>query len=169
VEKKISLNLLENLSPDLILSYNYKYIIKKDIIDAYRNKIVNLHISYLPWNKGCYPNVWSFIENTPKGVTIHLINEGIDTGDILFQKEIYIDESFHTLKSSYILLQKEIQKLFIENLDNILNFKFSPKPQNKNEGSYHSLEDFKKYIKPIIDKYGWDIKIKDFLKLVKYP
>jgi len=169
LKDKINLDLLKKLNPSIIVSYNYKHIIKKDIIDIYKNKIINLHISYLPWNRGCYPNVWSFIENTPKGVTIHLIDEGIDTGDILFQREVYIDESLHTLKSSYMLLQKEIQKLFIENLDSILNFKFDPKPQNKNEGSYHSFEDFKKYIKPIIDKYGWDIKIKDFLKLVKYP
>jgi len=166
---KPNLETFKRLEPDIIISYNYRYIIKKDIIETYKNRILNLHISYLPWNRGAYPNVWSFIENTPKGVTIHLIDEGIDTGDILIQKEIFIDEEKHTLKSSYMLLQREIQKLFIENLDKILNFKLKPKPQNKNEGSYHSLEDFRKYVKPVIDKYGWDIKIKDFLKLVTYP
>ena len=59
--------------------------------------------------------MWSFLEDTPKGVTIHYIDEGIDTGDIIVQKEVFIDEDKETLKSSYEILNKEIQALFKEN------------------------------------------------------
>ena len=48
--------------------------------------LINLHISYLPYNRGSYPNYWSFKENTPNGVSIHHIDDGIDTGPVLVQK-----------------------------------------------------------------------------------
>ena len=38
-----------------------------------------MHISYLPFNRGAHPNYWSFKDNSPKGVTIHFIDNGIDT------------------------------------------------------------------------------------------
>ena len=55
--------------------------------------------------EGQDPNLWSFIEDTPKGVTIHEIDEGIDTGDIIFQKEIVLNSN-ETLASSYEKLQE---------------------------------------------------------------
>ena len=72
---------------DWVVSYGYSHIIKQDMIDKAKNPIINLHISYLPFNKGADPNFWSWLENTLKGVTIHQIDKGIDTGDILIQKE----------------------------------------------------------------------------------
>ena len=54
-------------------------------------KIINLHISYLPYNKGAHPNFWSFADNTPSGVTIHEVNENLDSGNIIFQKKIEFD------------------------------------------------------------------------------
>ena len=50
--------------------------------------IVNLHKAYLPYNKGAHPNFWSFAENTPSGITIHVIDSGIDTGNIIYRKFI---------------------------------------------------------------------------------
>ena len=85
MEDKISFNYAKHF--DYIISFGYKHIINKQIIDSFQTNIINLHISYLPFNKGYHPNFWSFKDNTPKGVTIHLIDEGIDTGDILIQKD----------------------------------------------------------------------------------
>jgi len=118
-EDKVTTNDVKKVGPDFIISYNYKYIISKEIIDCVGGKAINLHISYLPYNKGSHPNIWSFIEDTPKGVTIHYIDEGIDTGDIIVQKEVFIDEEKETLKSSYEILHKEIQELFKENWERI--------------------------------------------------
>ena len=72
----------------LIISFGYKRIIKKKILQKY-NKIdfINLHMSYLPYNRGAYPNFWSFYKNSPKGVSIHLINKEIDKGKIIFRKK----------------------------------------------------------------------------------
>ena len=74
-----------------IISYGYDKIISKDVISEYKDSIINLHISYLPYNRGSHPNLWSHLENTPIGVAIHRIDEGIDTGPILLRKKIYIE------------------------------------------------------------------------------
>lgn len=74
---------------DWIISYGYRHIIPEEIIKKTKNPIINLHISYLPFNRGSHPNYWSFKEKTPKGVTIHFIDKGIDTGPILCQKEFF--------------------------------------------------------------------------------
>jgi len=43
---------------DLVISYGYRHILKKEIIESSKAPIVNLHISYLPWNRGAHPNFW---------------------------------------------------------------------------------------------------------------
>ncbi len=116
---RVTLYDVRHIGPDIIISYNYQYIIPKDIIDSVNHNVINLHISYLPYNRGAHPNVWSFLEDTPKGVTIHYIDEGIDTGDIIVQKEVFLDEEKETLKSSYEKLHMEIQELFKENWEKI--------------------------------------------------
>jgi methionyl-tRNA formyltransferase len=68
---------------DFLASHGYRHIIKPSVLDRLPRRAVNLHISYLPWNRGADPNLWSFIENTPKGVSIHYLDAGVDTGDII--------------------------------------------------------------------------------------
>jgi methionyl-tRNA formyltransferase len=141
---------------DWVISYGYKYILKKEIINRAKNPILNLHISYLPFNRGADPNFWSWIENTPKGVTIHYIDEGIDTGDILIQKEIIFNKE-ETLTSSYKKLKEEIEILFIENFDNIIKGIILPKKQ-KEIGTIHFKKDLNHY-KHLLT-HGWDTPIK---------
>jgi methionyl-tRNA formyltransferase len=148
---------IEELQPDLIISYNYKFLVKEEILDMLPNRMINLHISLLPYNRGSNPNVWSFLEDTPKGVTIHLIDRRIDTGDILFQKEVMFEEEQETLTSSYEKLHKEIQSLFIENWGTIKNFSIIPEGQPTG-GSTHSIKDFEKF-KNILGEEGWDVGV----------
>src|SRR5690606_23646870 len=49
--------------------------------------------SYLPYNRGAHPNVWSIVEETPAGVTLHYVDAGIDTGDIVAQREVPVAPS----------------------------------------------------------------------------
>ena len=51
----------EDNSFDFIVSYGYRHILSKNILDLLPNKIINLHISYLPYNRGADPNFWSFM------------------------------------------------------------------------------------------------------------
>lgn len=131
------------LAPSLIISYNYNSIIKKDVIEYMKGRIINLHISFLPWNRGAHPNFWSFVEGSPKGVTIHQIDEGLDTGHIIYQKEVNFDISEETFVSSYQKLQMEITHLFRSHWKEIYNGDYRLTPQ-EGEGSYHSTSDLRK-------------------------
>lgn len=141
---------------DMIISYNYKYLLTSEIIKYPKYGCINLHISLLPWNRGAHPNVWSFLEDTPKGVTIHYIDEGIDTGKIIIQKEIFIDENKETLQSSYEILHREIQELFKENWKKIKNNELTPKPQVW--GGIHFKKEFVRL--ELFVRKGWDIPIR---------
>ena len=117
---------------DFLISFGYRYILKKDVIDFFPDKIINLHISLLPYNRGADPNLWSYLEDTPKGVTIHYIDESIDTGNIILQKEVQDDIQNDTLKTSYDRLINEIVMLFNNNAENILNGSISSYHQTIN-------------------------------------
>lgn len=158
-EDKISMGFLKRVKPEFIISYNYKYIIQQEIIDFVKSKAINLHISYLPFNKGFHPNVWSFLEDTPKGVTIHYIDAGIDTGDIIIQKKVFIDEEKETLKSSYHILHKAIQSLFKENWKSIKEFKIKPQTQTGVGGMHFSKEIIR--FQPFIKEKGWNTSIRE--------
>lgn len=156
---KINFDFIKALMPDIIISYNYKFIIKKDVIDLLKNKIINLHISLLPWNRGAHPNLWSFLENTPKGVSIHLIDEGVDTGPILLQKEVFFDETRETLESSYLTLHEDIHNLFKSNWYELRQNNITPTLQ-KEVGTFHYKKDFEK-ISSILGKKSWKIPIRE--------
>ena len=79
---------IRNLQPDLGISILFNYILKKEFLSLFPLGCVNLHPSFLPYNRGQYPNVWSIVEGTPSGVTFHYIDEGIDTGHIISQERV---------------------------------------------------------------------------------
>ena len=90
---------------DIVLGFGYTHMLKGDVLKNDSCPIVNLHTSYLPFNRGTHPNFWSFYDGTPSGVTIHLINEGvekgIDTGDVLFQSHVKFDAEEKTFRQTY--------------------------------------------------------------------
>lgn len=87
--------------PDMIVSIYYRYIIPPAVIHACKYKIFNLHPSMLPKYRGCSSLTWAMINGeSVTGFTYHYINEGIDIGHIILQKEIAIEE-FDTQLSLY--------------------------------------------------------------------
>lgn len=144
---------------DFIISFGYRHIIRQEIIDLFPDKIINMHISLLPYNKGADPNLWSYLENSPKGVTIHKIDKGLDTGDIILQKKVQDDIENDTLKTSYDRLIQEIVKLFADNAEDILNNKITAHKQ-QDTGSIHYLKDKEKYIY-LLESAGYDTPVKE--------
>ena len=140
---------------DFLISYGYRYIISGKILNHFLNRAINLHISFLPWNKGADPNLWSILDDTPKGVTIHYIDEGIDTGKILFQKEIVFKED-DTLKITYDKLNSLIVDLFKSNWHLIKDNSTKPIKQY-GRGSYHRKSDKFLYEKLLVN--NWNTKI----------
>lgn len=134
-QEKLTLEQIKEINPSFIISYGYRYIIRKDVINEY--DILNLHISYLPWNRGADPNFWSIYDETPRGVTIHFIDPGIDTGDIIFQRKVSFTEAENSLRTSYGKLKREIESLFMESWPDIEKGNYSRLSQNLDHGSHH--------------------------------
>ena len=118
-EDIVSSNMIGN-GEVFLVSYGYRHIITPDVLEAVGHRSVNLHISLLPYNRGADPNFWSFVEDSPKGVTIHRIDKGLDTGPVFIQKEISFSDE-NTLRTTYARLHEEIQQLFISHWMDIRN------------------------------------------------
>jgi methionyl-tRNA formyltransferase len=124
---------------EFLVSYGYRHILRRDVLDCFPGRAVNLHISLLPWNRGADPNFWSFVDGTPKGVTIHYLDEGVDTGDLIAQREVTFGPG-ETLKTTYERLQAEIQALFREQWPAIRAGTCARTPQ-QGEGTTHRVKD----------------------------
>jgi len=143
---------------DLIISYGYKCIIKKDIINKFKNKIINLHISLLPRNRGMYPNLWSALEDTISGVSIHYIDEGIDTGDILTQRLGGKFMPSDTLKTSYMRLRHLLEWHFMFKWHDIKAGKVKSRKQDERYSSYHTKQEGEALFHLLGDEF-WDCKV----------
>ena len=164
IQNKIDLELIEQLSPSFIISFNYRYLIQKEILDYMKGKVINLHISYLPYNRGSSPNFFSFLDDTPKGVTIHLMDEGLDTGDILCQKELFFDENKESFASTYDKLMQEIKQLFREKWAEIKEGRISPQKQ-VGEGTYHRMKELEEIRENT--PFCWEDVIADYKRSTK--
>jgi methionyl-tRNA formyltransferase len=139
---------------DMAISFGYRHILRGDVLHNDKCPIINLHVGFLPYNRGVHPNFWSFYDGTPSGVTIHLIDEGIDTGDIIFQRHVNFDRQEKTFRQSHNRLIDEIEDLFIKNREIILSKSFTSFPQ-RGPGSYHEVADLPE------EFGGWDSVITD--------
>lgn len=125
---------------DAVISFGYRFILTADVLATARRPVLNLHISYLPWNRGAHPLFWAAYDATPVGVSIHEIDSGIDTGPICFQREVRIDPDVETFSSGYRKLINEIEDLFEENLDEIICGSYTPVAQS-GPGSFKRVRD----------------------------
>jgi len=145
---------------NLIISFGYNKILSKNILDNVSRPPINLHMSYLPYNRGSYPNFWSFILDTPKGITIHEINEGADTGNIIYQKKFKLNPNlkiYSTFRKTYNYLFHKLEDLFIEKFEEILTLSYTTKKQKK-------ILPIKKDKDLPAEILSWDTNIKDFKK-----
>ena len=145
---------------DFVISFGYRKIIPRKVLSFSKRPIINLHISYLPYNRGAYPNFWSFLKRTPKGVSIHEIDGGIDTGDILCRKKITFKVNKNTsFKSTYKILLIEMEKLFKKNYKSIVNGNYKKFKQTSKK---------KLNLKRELPKnFSWNTSILKFIKTYK--
>jgi len=111
-------------------------IIKKRLIDIPKHGFINTHPSYLPYARGKHYNFWTLVEQVPFGVTIHRIDEGIDTGDILVQKVVPYDWT-DTGETLYFKAQSAMIELFKECYPELRSGRLSARPQPPTGGSFH--------------------------------
>jgi methionyl-tRNA formyltransferase len=133
--------LIDNIvafEPDVIITVLGNQLFKKKIIVVPKKCFINLHSSLLPLYRGLLPSFWVLKNNEEcTGVTVHIIDEGIDTGPIITQKRLRINRMSQQelIRNSKILGMEAI----LETLDKIYDNNLTTTECKQGEGSYFSF------------------------------
>jgi len=128
-------SILRELNPDVIVVVAFGQIISKEILDLPRFGCVNVHASLLPKYRGAAPIQWAVIDGEKEsGVTTMLMNEGIDTGDMLKKVVVPLDEK-ETGGSLFDKLAEEGAKLLVETLVDLENGTATRTPQDHDKAT----------------------------------
>lgn len=121
--------ILRKLAPDFIVVAAFGQIIPQEILDIPKYGCLNVHASLLPAWRGAAPIQWSILAGDKKtGVTIMRMNAGLDTGDIISEREVTIDEN-ETGGSLFDRLMPVGADLLLETMKSIEEGRASYTPQ----------------------------------------
>lgn len=153
LKKDESIDQLRQLKPDLIIVVAYGKILPPEVIHMPTYGCINVHGSLLPAYRGAAPVHWSVIDGCEKtGVTTMYMDEGLDTGDMIFKSETAIDPD-ETAGAVYDRLATMGANLLIQTVEQI---KLGDVPRQKQQG--------KSNYAPLLNK---EIAIIDFSKPAK--
>ena len=112
---------------DLIVLAGYMKVLEPAVIDAYRKRIVNIHPALIPkyCGKGFYGKRvhQAVLDGGEKvsGATVHFVDEGVDTGEIILQREVPVEPgdtadtlAARVLKTEHVILAEGIKKVMAE-------------------------------------------------------
>jgi len=120
VNDQSTIALLQKINPDLVI-VNGTRIISKEVLQCVSAKFINIHAGITPKYRNVHGGYWAIVNNDMEncGVTVHLVDKGIDTGSIIYQKKIVITnrDNFSTypllqLAEGIVLLKKAITDIF---------------------------------------------------------
>ncbi len=132
-----SFEIMQKINPDVIVVVAYGKIMPKNIIDLPKKGCINVHASLLPKYRGSAPIQFSILNGeTETGVTTMLMDEGIDTGDLLLKAKIAIGEN-DNISIIHDKLADLGAKLLLETLDKI--DEIVPEKQDESIATYVSL------------------------------
>lgn len=160
---KEQLRVIRDIEPDYVVSCGYRHIVPEEILDIPSEGCLNLHASYLPYNRGANPNVWSIVDDTPAGVTIHWMDAGIDTGDIIAREKVSVGFS-DTGKDLYERLEDAQVELFQDVWPDILSGEVAEMSQSEEAGSSHQASEFDELCQLDPDE---EVRVEDFLNRLR--
>lgn len=137
--KKELLNLIEETEFDVLVSNGCPYILPISKIQKNNELFVNIHPSLLPDLKGFSPVNGAILFNRPQGATCHLMNDGIDTGDIISQVEVTKKPRTIPLDVLYQLSFMAEAKAFEKAYKN--DFKVAKKNRKSKKAIYYTRKD----------------------------
>ena len=99
---------LLNYKIEIICLAGFMQILSKKFINKWQNRIINIHPSYLPKNKGLNPQKQVIDERAPfTGCTVHFVNEKVDSGKIILQEKVKVMQNDNVQSLSNRILQRE--------------------------------------------------------------
>jgi methionyl-tRNA formyltransferase len=133
---------IRKINPDIMVVVAFGHILTKELLGLPKLGTMNIHASLLPEYRGPAPVQWSIINGDKKtGVTIMLMDDGIDTGDILLSEttQIRADDTAETLAKRLSLMGAD---MLIETIKSLASNKITQVPQDHKKSTYAPL--FKK-------------------------
>lgn len=124
----------DSFTTEWILCAGYKPIIKRHLLEKY--KILNVHYSKLPAYRGLHSTAWAILDGAKElGWTLHVMNEFVDDGPIVYQQVVKNDEvSSASFYMNYF--NSEVQKYLGEKVRQYLTGKIIAQPQDKTKASW---------------------------------
>lgn len=150
---------VKDLNPDLIVVFSMSQLLKKDLIDIPKLGVINLHPSMLPEYRGPNPDFWQYynMEMNP-GVTVHYIDEGEDTGDIIFQERVHIPLGTKSPERLDKLIGGVGSSLLLKAIQAIKSGSAPRIPQSSNSSTFRARNLKSEEHKEIIDWKNWPIE-----------
>ncbi|MBQ8041266.1 MAG: methionyl-tRNA formyltransferase [Lachnospiraceae bacterium] len=139
IKKEESVAVLKQYEADLYVVAAFGQILSREILELPKFGCVNIHASLLPKYRGAAPIQWAVIDGVEKtGITIQQMNEGVDTGDILLQKEYYLaqDETGASLFDRLCDLGSEA---IVEAISKIEEGSIVPVKQDESEATHAKM------------------------------
>jgi len=132
---------LAGLQPDYLLSIYFDYILDDRFLTLPAKDAINLHPGYLPYNKGFYYYVWSVLDGTPAGVSLHRMTATVDNGDVIAQARVLVDPTDDG-ESLYRKHEDESIRLFKGTWASVLSGSYRVHRQ-RHGGTRHKLRETK--------------------------
>ena len=127
---------LREMSPDVIVVVAYGQILRREVLEIPSRGCVNLHPSLLPKYRGPAPIQWAIINGEKEtGVTVMFLDEGEDTGDIIAQKRVKIEEG-ETAETLYDRLSRIGAQLLVEVLRDMDRGEVNRRAQDHSQATY---------------------------------
>ncbi|MCL2023163.1 MAG: methionyl-tRNA formyltransferase [Oscillospiraceae bacterium] len=130
-----ALDLLKKLKPDLIIVVAYGKILPREILELPKHGCINIHGSLLPKLRGAAPIQWAILNgDSQTGVTSMMMDEGLDTGDMLISRALDIGEN-ETAGELFLRLSELGAVVLDETLRSLESGTLTPIPQPHTQAS----------------------------------
>jgi methionyl-tRNA formyltransferase len=128
---------IKNLSPDVIAVCGSS-VLKPKIFSLAPKGAVNIHCGITPEYRSAHPVEWAIFNRDfdNVGVTIHFVNAGVDTGDVIYQKRVTVQRG-DTIPSLYAKDIREGAELMVKAIKDIAQGTVRPVPQQRNAGKHY--------------------------------
>ena len=127
---------LKNKNVDLALTIDFGFIVPKALFDIPKQGFVNTHFSLLPKHRGASAVQFAILNDDKDfGITYHLIDASLDTGEIIYQSRFPLDENLTSGQAYEYLFQKCSEEITYT-ISSYLSGLLKPQPQNNSEASY---------------------------------
>jgi methionyl-tRNA formyltransferase len=145
-----AVDLLDSLNLDFLVSVHFPYLFPSSVLRLPRRGCLNVHPALLPHNRGWHTASWALLEDAPLGATVHFMDEGVDTGDIVHQVAVPVGPG-DTAETLYPRVFEAELRAFREAWPLIVEGNHERRRQRAEDGSAHQRDDLAKTGKQRLD------------------